>query len=197
MSLYFITGSRDKFEEVKAVLPEVEQLDFDLPEIQTIDSKEVVRAKILAAFGMRGVFGKNEAVPRLYDGAHFIVDDTSLCLDALNGLPGAFVKWFIKKIGPNGLFNLCEKMGNHDAEWKTVIGYGKKPDEVYFFEGVLKGKIVAPRGKNGFGFDPILMPDGFDKTLAEISFEEKNKISVRRAAVEKMRSARLIDTDGK
>src|SRR3989338_4361197 len=111
MPLYFITGNKNKFNEVKSVLPE----------IQDIDAHKVVKAKLLSAFEHK----KGE----------FIVEDTSLYLDCLNGLPGPLVKWFQKTIGIEGIGDLAEKFGNDGALAKTMIGYAKNPEEIYFFEG--------------------------------------------------------------
>lgn len=173
MSLYFITGNKNKFEEVKAILGDVEQLDIDLPEIQDIDARNIVRAKLLEALNHK-------------DG-EFIVEDTSLYLDCLKGLPGPLIKWFMKTIGNDGLANLAEKLGDKKAEAKTIIGYAKNKDEIEFFEGVIPGKIVAQTGVSGFGWDPIFQPDGHDKTFAEMTAEEKNGVSMRKIAVEKLK----------
>jgi len=173
MTLYFITGNKNKFSEVKAIIPNVEQLDIDLPEIQDIDAKKIIRAKLLEALN--------------YKQAEFIVEDTSLYLECLNGLPGPLIKWFMKTIGNDGLFNIAEKLGNNKAEAKTIIGYAKNPKEIYYFEGSVKGKIVSPRGKSGFGWDPIFQPEGFSKSFAELTPEEKNKISMRRIALNKLK----------
>ncbi|MFA5188965.1 MAG: RdgB/HAM1 family non-canonical purine NTP pyrophosphatase [Patescibacteria group bacterium] len=170
--IYFITGNKNKFAEVKAILPEVEQLDIDLPEIQEIDTKEIVKEKLLEALKHK----KGE----------FIVEDTSLYLDCLNGLPGPLIKWFLQTIGNEGLANLADKLGDDNAVAKTIIGYAKSQEDIYFFEGVINGKIISPRGETNFGWDPIFLPDGYDKTFAEMSREEKNKISMRRNAFNKL-----------
>ncbi len=73
MEIYFITGNKNKFEEAKSVIPELQQLDIDLPEIQEIDAKTIIKAKLAEAFR--------------YKQSEFIVEDTSLYLDCLNGLP--------------------------------------------------------------------------------------------------------------
>lgn len=171
--IYFITGNKNKFGEVKAILPEVEQLDIDLPEIQEIDAREIIKAKLLEALNHR----KSE----------FIVEDTSLYLDTLKGLPGPLIKWFLKTVGNEGLFQIAEKFGNYNAEAKTIIGYAKSHEEIYFFEGSLKGTIVQPRGASGFGWDPVFQPERSAKTFAEMGQEEKNTISMRKIALEKFK----------
>src|SRR3989339_330772 len=124
--IHFITGNKNKFEEAKEIINNLEQLDIDLPEIQSIDPEEIIKAKL------------SEALK--HHKGEFIVDDTSVYLDCLNGLPGPLIKWFLKSLGREGIYNLCEKMGNNNATAKTVIGYtnGK---EIQYFSGELKGTI--------------------------------------------------------
>ncbi len=173
MSVYFITGNEDKYKEVISILPEVEWLNIDLPEIQHINSREVVKAKLQEAFKYR-------------DG-EFIVEDTSLYLDCLGGLPGPLIKWFLKAIGCEGIYQVAEKMGSMKAEAKTIIGYAKSPDDIHFFEGSILGTIVSPRGDKGFGWDSIFQPVGFDKTFAEMEAKEKNQVSMRKKALGKLK----------
>lgn len=171
--LYFITGNKNKFAEVKAVLPDVEQLDIELPEIQEVDAKEIIKAKLAEAFK--------------HHSGEFIVEDTSLYLECLNGLPGPLIKWFLQTIGNNGLARITEVMLNKNAVAKTIIGYARNQREVYYFEGVVPGLVVSPRGETKFGWDPIFVPDGQTKTFAEMTKEEKNAISMRRKAVDLLR----------
>src|SRR3989344_9469910 len=122
MKIFFITGNKKKFDEIKALLPFIEQLNIDLPEIQDIDPHNIIKNKLLEALNHK----KGE----------FIVEDTSLYLDCLNGLPGPLIKWFLATIGNQGLVELAEKLGNDRAEAKTIIGYAKNHEEIYFFEGI-------------------------------------------------------------
>ncbi|HUW21324.1 MAG TPA: non-canonical purine NTP pyrophosphatase [Candidatus Bathyarchaeia archaeon] len=169
MPLYFITGNKGKFEEVKALIPRVKQLDIDLPEIQDIDAKKIISEKL-------------KAVLKYHQG-EFFVEDTSLYFDCLNGLPGPLIKWFLETIGNEGLFSITDKFKNYRAVAKTIIGYAKDKANISFYEGVLKGSVTAPRGKSGFGWDPIFQPEGQEKTFAEMSQEEKNLLSMRKLAV--------------
>ncbi len=169
MVLYFITGNKGKFNEVKSILKDVEQLDIDLPEIQEIDGEEVIRAKLVEAFKHR-------------DG-EFIVEDTSLHLECLNGLPGPLIKWFMKSLGSDGIYDLVRRYGKFGAKAVSIVGYANGPNNIRFFRGELAGKIVAPRGNNGFGWDNIFVPDGYDKTFAEMSSNEKNNLSMRKMAL--------------
>ncbi len=173
MALYFITGNRNKFSEVRAIIPDVMQLDINVQEIQSIDAKEVVRAKLLEA--------------SKHVGGEFIVEDTSLYLDCMNGLPGPLIKWFMKTVGNDGLFGIANGFNNTRAEAKTIIGYARNAKEIYYFEGSIKGEIIAPKGVSGFGWDPIFQPDGYCKSFAEFSEEEKNSMSMRYIAINKLK----------
>jgi non-canonical purine NTP pyrophosphatase (RdgB/HAM1 family) len=172
MSLHFITGNQGKLKEVQSILGDVVALDIDLVEIQSLDAHEIIRAKLEEA--------------RKHHKGKLIVEDTSLYFDGLNGLPGPLIKWFMKSIGNDGLMKIVQNLDNNRAEAKTVIGYSNASGEVSFFEGSVFGTIVTPRG-TGFGWDPIFMPDGQTKTFGEMTAEEKNSLSMRRLAVEKLR----------
>lgn len=175
MSLYFITGNKGKLAEVQSVLPDIKALDIDLPEIQSLDAHEIIKAKLEAA--------------QKHQTGEFIVEDNSLYLEGIKGLPGPLIKWFLKTVGNDGLYKMAEAFGNFNAEAKVVIGYSNPAGEIFFYEGSTKGTIVAARGDQGFGWDPIFQPEGYDKTFAEMGVEEKNKFSMRRIAVEKLKEA--------
>lgn len=171
--IYFITGNKGKLTEAKTIIPELEGLDIDLPEIQEIDARKVIEAKLLEAI-------------KHHDG-EFIVEDTSLYFDAIPGLPGPLIKWFSKTIGNEGMADLVNKYENHSGKAVNQIGYINLDGEISYFEGEITGEFVTPRGDNGFGWDPIFQPDGFQKTFAEMTADEKNQISMRRIAFEKLK----------
>ncbi len=178
MPLTFITGNKNKLAEVQAILGEVEGLAIDLPEIQDLDAHKIIAAKLNAAL-------EHHAGP-------FIVEDTSLYLDCLNGLPGPFIKWFLQTVGNKGLANIAEKLGNPNAQAKTIIGYAAHKDDIHFFEVVVEGRIVPPQGETSFGWDVIFIPNGHTKTYAEMGQEEKNQVSMRSLAAQKLNNF-LID----
>jgi inosine triphosphate pyrophosphatase len=173
MSLYFITGNKGKFSEVQAILGDVERLDLDLPEIQELDARKIIEAKLTEA--------------QKHHAGELIVEDTSLYFDALQGLPGPFIKWFIATVGQEGLYAMADAFGKYGAEAKTIIGYANAAGDIHFFEGTFRGTIVPPRGPNGFGWDPIFKPDGYEKTFGELDPSEKNAFSMRKIAVERLR----------
>lgn len=171
MTLYFITGNKGKLAEVQSILGNVEALDIDLPEIQSLDAHEIIKAKLEEA--------------KKHQAGEFIVEDTSLYFEALNGLPGPLIKWFMKTVGNEGLYKMAEAFGNFGAEAKTIIGYSDTQGSISFFEGNIKGTIVSTRGE-GFGWDPIFQPEGYSKTFGELTTEEKNSFSMRKVALEKL-----------
>lgn len=170
----FITGNKNKLAEAQAILPGIVGVDIDMPEIQSLDPQEVIRAKLEAAL--------------LKQRGPFIVEDTSLTLTCMNGLPGPLIKWFLVSVGAAGIAKIVASFGDARATARTVIGYADEGGEQRFFEGVVLGTIVEPRGETKFGWDPIFLPVGYDRTFGEMTREEKNAISMRRIAFEALRA---------
>jgi len=117
-------------------------------------------------------------------------DDSGLEIDALNGEPGVYsARYSGSRDMEKNIDLVLEKLqGQEDrkARFKTVISLFLQGEQ-YFFEGTVEGRIIAGRtGTAGFGYDPIFIPDGYGQTFAEMSLEEKNKISHRSKAVSKL-----------
>ncbi|ATB29895.1 non-canonical purine NTP pyrophosphatase [Melittangium boletus] len=179
--LLFLTGNAGKLREIQAALPEVRAWDVDLPEIQSVDPRRVIEAKLLEA-------------TRLLPGQRLMVEDTSLSLDALGGLPGPLIKWFIAdgSLGLEGLADVAAARGNLQARATTWIGLLEPSAtglSLRFFEGTVRGRIVRPVGQSGFGWDPIFQPEGADKTFAQMTPEEKTRFSMRSLALDALRKA--------
>ena len=172
--LNFLTGNNGKLEEAKNVIHGLEGLDIDLPEIQEIDAHKIIEAKLLEA--------------RNHHTGEFVVEDTSLYFDATPGLPGPLIKWFLKTIDNQGMADLVSKYDIQTGRAVNILGYINSHGEISYFEGSIDGKIVQPRGDNGFGWDKIFQPNGYNKTFAEMTQTEKNAISMRRVAFEKLRT---------
>lgn len=177
MALFFITGSKNKVTEIQTVLPQVEQLEVDLQEIQGLDSHKILAAKLLEA--------------RKHYGNEYIVEDTSVYFEGMNGLPGPYIKWFLESLGGEKLAELAQFYGGK-AVAKTLIGYADEKGSVQFFEGEMKGTIVQPRTPSGFGWDNIFIPEGYDKTFGELGIEIKNTMSMRIQAARKLKE--YLDT---
>lgn len=117
-----------------------------------------------------------------------IVEDTCLCFNALGGLPGPYIKWFLEKLGNEGLNKLLAAYPDKSAYALCTFSIMYKDDmEPIVFDGRTPGQIVMPRGDNQFGWDPVFQPDGFDKTYAELDKEVKNSISHRGRSLAKLR----------
>jgi len=172
--LYFITGNAGKFREVSAILPHIQQLELKLDEIQSLDSRAVIEHKLAQAVAQ-------------HDG-EFIVEDSSIELACLNGLPGPFIKWFLEALGTEGIAKLVHNYDDHSAIGRITIGYRGQAGDIQYFTGEHRGQIVPPRGSNGFGFDPIFMADGQTHTNAELTLEAKNAFSGRGIAARKLAS---------
>ncbi len=170
--LYFITGNAGKFREVKAVIPEIEQLALELDEIQSLDPSTVIEHKLAQA-------------AKLHDG-EFIVEDVSLIFHCIDPLPGPLIKWFLDSLKPAGLAELVTHYKDHSATSRVTIGYRSADGSTHIFSSEFHGQIVAPRGENGFGFDPIFLAEGQAKTNAEITTEEKNQFSARGQAARQL-----------
>lgn len=173
MDIFFVTGNQGKLREAQELLPNIKGINLDLVEIQELDPTKIIRAKLAEA--QRSHTGR------------FIVEDTSLSLDDMNGLPGPLVKWFLQSIGVEGIYQLTQILGSARATARTWIGYANEQGEIAFFEGVISGTVVAPRGTGGFGWDAIFQPTGSSKTFAEMTPQEKHQFSMRRIAIEQLR----------
>nr|XP_022313949.1 inosine triphosphate pyrophosphatase-like isoform X1 [Crassostrea virginica]XP_022314007.1 inosine triphosphate pyrophosphatase-like isoform X1 [Crassostrea virginica] len=179
MEIVLCTGNKNKLKEFMQILGpdfpyKVVNVDVDLPEFQG-EPDEVAREKCkLAAERLK---------------CPVVTEDTSLCFNALGGLPGPYIKWFLKKLGPEGLHKMLSGFEDKSAVAMCTLAYssGEKDSEVTLFCGETPGKIVEPRGPNDFGWDPCFQPEGFTQTYAEMPKETKNTISHRYRAVELFR----------
>jgi XTP/dITP diphosphohydrolase len=172
-----ITGNAGKAAEYAAMLGiEVTSARAELTEVQSLDVAHVAARKAADAYAQLG-----EPV---------LVDDTGLSIQAWNGLPGALVAWFIDTVGPHGILAMAGELADRRATVTTALGYADATG-VRVFEGNVHGSLATePRGSSGFGYDPIFIPDSDPghRTYAQMTSEEKNKISHRRLAVEAMRN---------
>lgn len=172
MVIYLITSNKNKAKEFEKILGfKFERINLDLDEIQAVEVEKVVEHKTKQAF-------KIIKKP-------VITEDTGLCFEDWNSLPGALVKWFEKTVGYQNLCKLLQK--NRNAIARTVIGYfdGKNYKN---FVGEISGAIASkPIGENGFGWDSIFIPGKYNQTFAQMSDREKNEISMRKIALEKLK----------
>uniref|UniRef100_A0A8V0YFL3 XTP/dITP diphosphatase n=1 Tax=Gallus gallus TaxID=9031 RepID=A0A8V0YFL3_CHICK len=117
-----------------------------------------------------------------------IVEDTCLCFNALGGLPGPYIKWFLEKLKPEGLYKLLAGFEDKSAYALCTFAFstGNPEEPVKLFKGQTHGVIVEPRGPRDFGWDPCFQPDGYDQTYAELPKAVKNSISHRYRALSEL-----------
>ncbi|GJJ74391.1 inosine triphosphate pyrophosphatase [Entomortierella parvispora] len=175
--LVFVTGNKNKLLEVQQILgPHVDlhNVKLDLPEFQGT-TQDVAREKCkMAADIVKGPV---------------ITEDTSLGFNALNGLPGPYIKWFLEGVGHTGLNKMLDGFDDRSAFALCTFALSEGPGtEPILFEGRNDGTIVTARGPTNFGWDPVFLPNGYESTYAEMDKETKNAISHRSRALAKLRA---------
>jgi XTP/dITP diphosphohydrolase len=171
MTIRFVTSNEGKVEEAREYLTDdVEQVNYDYTEVQSDDLAEIAVAGAKEAFEETG--GEDPV----------IVDDAGLFVDALGGFPGPYSSYVEDTVGVERVWKLAEMEDNRRARFRCVVAY-YDGEEAQTFDGAVPGRIVAPRGDGGFGYDPIFEHEG--TTMAEMSTERKNAISHRGRALAK------------
>ncbi|MCB9359595.1 RdgB/HAM1 family non-canonical purine NTP pyrophosphatase [Candidatus Woesearchaeota archaeon] len=178
MKIFFVTGNPDKVREANEMLDfpgfEFEAVKVDLPELQGTP-EEVALEKVKIAY---------EKIKK-----PVIVDDTGLAFNALNGMPGIYIKHFLSAVGPEGVYRILDGFDDKTGYSLTSIGYCDGVNTEVFI-GKCNGTIVPPASKgHGFakGWDTIFKADGLNGTFAEVPASEKNKISQRRRAFDMLK----------
>ncbi|PHS52558.1 MAG: non-canonical purine NTP pyrophosphatase [Lutibacter sp.] len=183
LKLVFATNNQNKLKEVQAMLTNFEIISLadlncfdDIPEIaETLEGNAIIKANFITE-----KYGLN-----------CFADDTGLEVEALNNEPGVFSARYaggtnsaeenMKKL----LKNLSNNF-NRKAQFRTAIALNIQGKQ-FIFEGICKGSILKKKqGDKGFGYDPIFMPAGFNKSFAEMNMSEKSTISHRGKAIEKL-----------
>ena len=176
--LYFITSNKGKFNEVANKLIDVDinvvKKNLGYPEIQANSLEDVVN------------FGVNYILEKFHK--PFIIEDAGIFIKHLNNFPGIYSADVFYKIGCKGILRLLDgvKKGR-DAYFKSVIAYINSDREIHIFSGECNGMIsFEETGSNGFGYDPIFIPNGENKTFAEMTVDEKNRFSHRGNSLNKL-----------
>ena len=183
--LVFATNNAHKLEEVAAILgDQVELLSLndigcqaDIPETaETLEGNALLKSSYI------------------YKNYHLdcFADDTGLEVETLNGAPGVYSARYAGGEGHDAQANMLKLLHeldgkeNRKAQFRTAISLILDGQE-YLIEGVIKGEIIKEkRGDSGFGYDPVFMPEGYDRTFAELGNDIKNQISHRALAVQKL-----------
>jgi len=184
MKLVFASNNQNKIKEIQLLLPDTIQILSlsaigcfeEIPETSdTIEGNAILKANY---------------VTEKY-GYNCFADDTGLEVEVLNGEPGVYSARYAgeqKDANDNmdRLLNNLKDKSNRTAQFKTVIALNLNGNQT-LFTGIIKGKIIKEKvGNNGFGYDPIFVSDGYAKTFAELSIEEKSAISHRGLAVKQL-----------
>lgn len=164
--------------QIKTKLINLTVHDLDLPEIQDSDVLNIVTEKCKQAFARVNKLSGEEGKPK----RSILIEDCCLNYKALNGMPGPYVKWFLKAIGIEGLHKILA--GYEDKSAEAVCIYALMDDEskIVFCKGSVSGKITSPRGAS-WGWDPIFQEDRSCMTYGEMDSAMKAKFSHRSNAI--------------
>ena len=170
LPIVFVTSRAEKAQEAERLGFRIERLDLDLPEPQALDPSEIVEAKARVAYRMLS--------------RPVLVEDSGLSIRAWGGFPGALVKWLEKSAGVGTLARMLDGFPDRAATAICAIAFCDGAD-VLTSRGESHGSIAqAPRGDRGFGWDVLFLPEGSDRTFAEMTGAEKDRVSHRRRAWE-------------
>lgn len=174
MKITFITGNQDKADYLAKYLGfPVEHIKLDLDELQSLDLHQIVEHKVKQAYE--------------HLKAPVLVEDVSLEFEALGRLPGTFIKFFIDEMDFETICSLLDGK-NRNAIARCVFGY-YDGNRLELFEGKLSGKIAEkPSGDNGFGWDKIFIPTGYEVTRASLDEEDDRKTYLQIKPFEQLKS---------
>lgn len=185
MKICFATNNQNKIKEVWQLLP---------PDFFTLSLAEIGCMVDLPE--TQNTFHGNALQKATYVYEHYgipcFADDSGLAVNALQGAPGVFSARYagIRKNDADNLNRVLKNLEgiiDRSAKFKTVIALVGLTEQPVFFEGEIAGSLItAPRGNDGFGYDPIFVPENHNVTFAEMTLTEKNKISHRGKAIKKL-----------
>jgi len=179
--IFFVTSNDHKFEEVKEILKDIcdlKRINIPFLEIQAKNFESVVIHKLSQAIA-------------LYPNKNIIVEDSGIIIDAISknrAFPGPYAKDMYESLGLERILKMLENEENRNAKMVAYVGYyDSEIKNIRIFSGEVKGRISNDiKGERGFGYDPIFIPDGYEKTFAE-DYELKKKLSHRYKAFRKLR----------
>ncbi len=170
--IWLATGNNHKVKEARAVLAEygieLGHIEIDRIEIQSDDPGEIA------------VYSLTQLPD---DGRPVAIEDAGLFIDHYGGFPGPYSSYALEKLDNPGILKLMEGVEERGAAYHSYVGF-RSGDDVHVFQGTVTGKVADRiRGTNGFGYDPIFIPDeGDGRTFGEMTDDEKNVLSHRARA---------------
>ncbi|EHP69588.1 non-canonical purine NTP pyrophosphatase, rdgB/HAM1 family [Metallosphaera yellowstonensis MK1] len=172
--LKVVTGNSHKFQEFQVIAGDklkLSMINYPKLEIQADSLEEIVR---FSAVSLYSVFREP-----------MILEDSGLFIEALHDFPGPYTNYVKRTLDCEGVLKLMEGVKDRKATFRSVIAY-VDDGEMRLFKGEVEGSIsLSRRGNAGFGFDPIFIPAGSSRTFAEMSVEEKSRISHRAMAMKR------------
>ena len=183
----FFSNNENKIKEILSIFKSSSLNILSLNNIRKIKSPEEIGV----------TFEENAKIKSSYGYLKFnkicFGDDSGICIDALSGKPGVKSKEYLNSSKDTSknlkkIISTAYEKKNFNAYFKTSVCLTTNNDKHKFFTGIIKGKISKQiRGEFGFGYDPIFIPDGYNKTFAEMSIDQKNFISHRSIAIRKLK----------
>ncbi|MBN2066450.1 MAG: XTP/dITP diphosphatase [Candidatus Thermoplasmatota archaeon] len=178
-TLYFITSNKGKLTEAQerfaSVGIDVVQKDIGYPELQAATLEEV------AQFGVDHV--------RQQVNHPFILEDAGIFIDALHGFPGVYSSYVYHTLGLQGILRLLQGVptAKRGATFRSVFAYTEPHAQPRLFIGECQGTVsLGEQGTQGFGYDPVFIPQGDTRTFAQMGTKEKNQFSHRGRSLEKL-----------
>lgn len=186
-NIVFVTGNKNKIVElgdhVKTKLAKFSVLDMDLPEIQSSNVLNIVEEKCRNAFKQVNKTSSNHGDNQSKENCSVLIEDTCLSFNALNGMPGPYIKWFLKAVGPSGLHKMLAGFEDKTAEATCIYALMDGDSKIVFCKGSVRGKITEARGSSGWGWDPIFEEERSGMTFGEMDLSMKFKFSHRSNAL--------------
>ena len=169
----FATSNTNKYKEAQAIFGHpLRQIVIELDEIQAAEPRDVIKHKAKQAYELLG--------------KPVIVEDVGLHFEWWNGLPGALIKWFLEHMGKEGILDATKHITNRKVKAVCCVGLFDGTEYV-IYEGIVSWSLAESiEGETQFGRDPLFIPEGETKSYAQMSPEEKNKISHRHKAREQL-----------
>lgn len=171
-SIIFVTGNKNKIHEAELILKpfniSISGVDLSIDEVQADDVEYIAKRAAEDAYKILQT--------------SLIVEDSGLYIDALNGFPGPYSSYVYKTLGIQGILKLMADIKRRNATFKAAVAY-TDGSTIKIFTGLSKGWISLEARGEGWGFDPIFVPEGSIKTFGEMSVDEKNFFSHRGKAL--------------
>lgn len=186
--LLFFSHNHKKIEEINKIFISNKIKFHNLNSFKKVPEPKEIGKTFSANAKIKSMFGQKKFNMPCF------ADDSGFCVEALGDRPGVQSKRFLEKFNSNRdafefIISNVKKKKNDKAYFVTAISLTIKPGHHIIFLGKINGRVSSkPKGRNGFGYDPIFIPENYKKTFAEMRSEEKNKISHRNVAVTKLKS---------